>query len=112
MQCMPLGGRRLLEYLLGRLDKLLLWPADLAVDVYPRISVEVFGGDQATGADQPEHPVGVGAPATLPIYRGTPPEMVQYLLDHTSIQLTLNGYSHWMPSMGRAAAENRDEAFW
>jgi hypothetical protein len=106
MQCMPLGGRRLREYLLGRLDKLLLWPADLAVDVYPRISVEVFG------ADQPEHPVVVGAPATLPIYRGTPPEMVQYLLDHTSIQLTLNGYSHWMPLMGRAAAENRDEAFW
>ena len=29
---------------------------------------------------------------------------------HTSIQLTLDHYSHWMPSMGRDTAEGMDEA--
>ena len=48
--------------------------------------------------------------ATLLLSRGTHPKMVQHLLGHASIQLTLDRYSHWIPSMGRAAAEGMDEA--
>ena len=29
---------------------------------------------------------------------------------HASIQLTLDSYSHWMPSMGRNTADGMDEA--
>jgi hypothetical protein len=36
--------------------------------------------------------------------------MVQHLMGHASIQLTLDRYSHWIPSMGRATAEGMDEA--
>lgn len=35
---------------------------------------------------------------------------VQNLAEYTSIQLTLDRYSHWMPSMGRNTAEGIDEA--
>ena len=35
---------------------------------------------------------------------------IQYLARHASIQLTLDRYSHWIPSMGRHAAEGMDEA--
>ena len=42
--------------------------------------------------------------------RGTHPKMVQHLLGHASIQLTLGHYSHWISSMGRATAEGMDEA--
>ncbi len=35
---------------------------------------------------------------------------VQHLLGHVSIQLTLDPYSHWIPSMGRHAADGMDEA--
>jgi integrase len=38
------------------------------------------------------------------------PKDVQDLARHASIQLTLNRYSHWIPSMGRHAAEGMDEA--
>ena len=31
-------------------------------------------------------------------------------LGHASVQLTLDRYSHWMPSMGRNTAEGIDEA--
>jgi len=48
--------------------------------------------------------------ATLLLSRGTHPKMVQHLLGHGSIQLTLDRYSHWIPSMGRATAEGMDEA--
>ena len=48
--------------------------------------------------------------ATLLLSRGTHPKMVQHLLGHASIQLTLDRYSHWMPSMGRATVEGMDEA--
>ena len=34
----------------------------------------------------------------------------QHLTEHASIQLTLERYSHWMPSMGRNTAEGIDEA--
>ena len=48
--------------------------------------------------------------ATLLLSRGTHPKMVQHLLGHGSIQLTLDRYSHWIPSMARATAEGMDEA--
>jgi hypothetical protein len=32
------------------------------------------------------------------------------LLGHASVQLTLDRYSHWMPSMGRHTASAMDEA--
>jgi hypothetical protein len=32
------------------------------------------------------------------------------MLGHASIQLTLDRYSHWIPSMGRATASAMDEA--
>jgi integrase len=48
--------------------------------------------------------------ATLLLGRGVHPKMVQHLLGHGSIQLTLDRYSHWVPSMGRATAEGMEEA--
>jgi|GEM_PF-3258407 hypothetical protein len=43
--------------------------------------------------------------ATLLLSRGTQPTYVQKSLGHASVQLTLDRYSHWMPSMGRNTAE-------
>ena len=48
--------------------------------------------------------------ATLLLSRGTHPKYVQHLLGHASIQLTLDRYSHWIPTMGRATADGMDEA--
>jgi integrase len=48
--------------------------------------------------------------ATLLLSRGTHPKLVQHLLSHSSIQLTLDRYSHWMPLMGRSTADGMDEA--
>ena len=48
--------------------------------------------------------------ATLLLSRGTHPKLVQHLLGHASIQLTLDRYSHWIPSMGRATASAMDDA--
>jgi integrase len=48
--------------------------------------------------------------ATLLLSRGTHPTYVQKSLGHASVQLTLDRYSHWMPSMGRNTAEGKDEA--
>jgi integrase len=47
--------------------------------------------------------------ATLLLGRGVHPKMDQHLMGHASIQLTLDRYSHWIPSMGRHAAEGMDE---
>jgi hypothetical protein len=47
--------------------------------------------------------------AILPI-RSTHLKYGQHLTEHASIQLTLERYSHWMPSMGRNTAEGIDEA--
>jgi integrase len=47
---------------------------------------------------------------TILLARGTHPKYVQHLAGHASIQLTLDRYSHWMPSMGRNTAEGMDEA--
>jgi integrase len=48
--------------------------------------------------------------ATLLLARGTHPTYVQKSLGHASVQLTLDRYSHWMPSMGRNTADGIDEA--
>jgi integrase len=48
--------------------------------------------------------------ATLLLARGTHPTYVQKSLGHASVQLTLDRYSHWMPSMGRATASAMDDA--
>jgi hypothetical protein len=48
--------------------------------------------------------------ATLLLGRGVHPKYVQHLLGHKSIKLTLDRYSHWIPSMGRATADGMDEA--
>jgi integrase len=48
--------------------------------------------------------------ATLLLSRGTHPTYVQKSLGHASVQLTLDRYSHWMPSMGRNTAEGIDVA--
>ena len=36
-------------------------------------------------------------------------KLVQHLLGHASITMTLDRYSHWIPSMGRHAADGMDE---
>ena len=46
---------------------------------------------------------------TLLLSRGSHPKLVQHLLSHSSIQLTLDRYSHWMRSMGRSTADGMDE---
>jgi integrase len=44
--------------------------------------------------------------ATLLLYkRGVHPKFVQELLGHATFALTLDGYSHWIPSMGVRVAE-------
>src|SRR5919107_4304262 len=48
--------------------------------------------------------------ATLLLGRSVHPKLVQHLLGHASITMTLDRYSHWIPSMGRHAAEGMDEA--
>ena len=48
--------------------------------------------------------------ATLLLERGVHPKLVQHLLGHASITMTLDRYSHWIPSMGRHAADGMDEA--
>jgi integrase len=48
--------------------------------------------------------------ATLLLVRGVHQTYVQKSLGHASVQLTLDRYSHWIPSMGRATAEGMDEA--
>jgi integrase len=42
--------------------------------------------------------------------RSTHPKYVQHLLGHASIKLTLDRYSHWMPSMSCNTVEGIDEA--
>ena len=48
--------------------------------------------------------------ATLLLGSGVHPKLVQHLLGHASITMTLDRYSHWIPSMGRDAADGMDEA--
>ena len=48
--------------------------------------------------------------ATLNLAQGTHPTLVQKSLGHASVQLTLDRYSHWMPSMGKNTADAIDAA--
>jgi integrase len=48
---------------------------------------------------------------TLLLSRGVHPKFVQHLAGHASIELTLDRYSHWMPSMGKHTASAMDEVF-
>jgi integrase len=47
---------------------------------------------------------------TLLLSRGVHPKFVQHLAGHASIQLTLDRYSHWMPTMGKHTASAMDKA--
>ena len=48
--------------------------------------------------------------ATLLLGRGVHPKFVQELLGHASIAITLDRYSHWIPSMGAETARAMDAA--
>lgn len=48
--------------------------------------------------------------ATVLLGRGVDPKLVQHLLGHASITMTLDRYSHRIPNMGRHAADGMDEA--
>jgi integrase len=42
---------------------------------------------------------------TILLARGMHLKYIQHLAGHASVQLTLDRYSHWMPSMGRNSAD-------
>ena len=46
--------------------------------------------------------------ATLLLLQGVHPKVVQERLGHSNISMTLDIYSHLIPSMGRAAADQLD----
>ncbi len=46
--------------------------------------------------------------ATLLLLQGVHPKVVQERLGHSNISMTLDTYSHLIPSMGRAAADQLD----
>ena len=48
--------------------------------------------------------------ATLLLGPGVHSKVVHHHLGHASITMTLDLYSHWMPTMGRHAANGMDEA--
>jgi integrase len=47
--------------------------------------------------------------ATLLLLKGVHPKLVQELLGHSSIEMTLDTYSHVLPNMGDAAAGAMDD---
>jgi integrase len=47
---------------------------------------------------------------TILLARGMHPKYVQHLAGHAGMQLSLDRYSPWMPSMGRDTADAMDEA--
>lgn len=49
--------------------------------------------------------------ASLQLLSGTHPKVVQEALGHSSIELTLNTYSHLLPSLQKEAAEKLDKIF-
>ena len=49
--------------------------------------------------------------ATLLLEQGVHPKVVQERLGHSPISMTLDTYSHVMPSMQKAAAQKLDELF-
>ncbi|MBA4115215.1 MAG: tyrosine-type recombinase/integrase [Rubrobacter sp.] len=48
--------------------------------------------------------------ATVLLSRGVHPKLVQELLGHKNISITLDTYSHVLPGMGDAAAGEMDDA--
>ena len=50
------------------------------------------------------------SPFTILLTRARIGSTLSTSLGHASIKLTLDHYSHWMPSMGRDTAEGMDEA--
>ena len=48
--------------------------------------------------------------ATLLLSCGTHPTLVQHLLGHAIMTMTLDRYSHWIPSMGKQTASAMDAA--
>jgi integrase len=48
--------------------------------------------------------------ATSLLGRGVHPELVHHHLEHASITMTLDRYSHWMATMGRHDVDGMDEA--
>jgi len=46
--------------------------------------------------------------ATLLLLQGVHPKVVQERLGHSTISMTLDTYSHLIPSMGQAAADKLD----
>ena len=48
--------------------------------------------------------------ATLLLSQGTHPTLVQHLLGHSTVAMTLDRYSHWTPSMGEQTAAAMDAA--
>jgi len=46
--------------------------------------------------------------ATLLLMQGTPPRVVMEMLGHSQINLTMNTYSHVIPTMQREAAAKLD----
>ena len=48
--------------------------------------------------------------ATMLLSRGVHPKFVQELLGHSSIAMTLDRYSHWIPSMGDQTARAMEAA--
>ncbi len=49
--------------------------------------------------------------ATLLLTTGEHPKVVQELLGHSNISITLDVYSHVIPAMHQAAADKMDEMF-
>jgi len=47
--------------------------------------------------------------ASLLLAQGVAPRVVMETLGHSQISLTMNTYSHVVPSLGRAAADRMDE---
>jgi integrase len=65
---------------------------------------------------EPAHPTYVfttcGIPdATLLLGKGVHVKLVQELLGHSTIAITLDTYSHVLPGMGASLADTMDEAF-
>lgn len=48
--------------------------------------------------------------ATLLLAKGVHPKLVQALLGHASIGITMDLYSHWVPAMGDQTAAAMEEA--
>ena len=71
-----------------------------------RESSAVFCCTKSSG----EPPTRVKASATLLLSRGHHPKLVQELLGHASVAMTLDRYSHVLPGMGEQTAAAMEAA--